>query len=317
MKTVIFLLAGLFSASVFAQDISNCYDNQTRDNSKILQSQGFTQTGSQKFEVVSYRYADHVYWKEVTANRFEKNGQVSYATCYGIVSSPLLINGQTQTLQGDFYSYGAYRDFSGLLQFGWTDPRPGMAFAQAKDFQLDRLGGGALLTLHVTAKKSSNSKSAMDEDLVLAQSGTGWSAVQKIISLQIENNQITASTITTRPPHYDPYDPTGTDLTGRDQFRSGTMTPALSKKVIIENLPAKTGIQLSTGPLITFAHNETPTMEFVNTSAGSVAVTATAASPGFFRLNPGEKMTMTAAVPGLIQLQPDSGAEIILELKYK
>jgi hypothetical protein len=291
-------------------DISGCYASGNATHEAALTAQGYTKTGTAKYEVVWYQFGSSSYWKEVEAQRYEKAGSVRYATCKGIVASPMRLGTGPITLTGKYHPYTCKHPCM-PQNYGWQDGPGGTATVEPKELGLAQLGGGARLTVHVKAVHGTRK---IDEDVILQQNGTSWSNTERMVWLDIVGEKIVAAKITTRPPSYDPYDPAGTKLNGRDQFRfqdANASTPSV-KTVTFVDLPQASGVRAVPASL-TFAPSEGSVVELVNASTFPLAFTPSMGTAGSFQ--PNERITLQVGLPSIIRVKPYPEGEIIVDLK--
>lgn len=292
-------------------DISNCDDARAVSNASVLESQGFTPAGTTTYEVLYYQFGSNHYWKNVRAFRYEKGASVRYATCKGIVASP--IEPSNITLDGKYFEYTCSYPCSPQT-YGWMYPSAGKATVTPKAFVLDSQGA-AMLTVHVTARVAPRSPNEplrkIDEDVILSQSGSSWSNRQRIVSLQIQAGKITGATITTRPSRYDPYDPGGARLYNRSQFQFAdpSATPdAGVKTVTLVELPDASGVRVDP-PSLAFSPAEGRQVRLLNKTSSPVRYEPSLGTPG--ELGPTESATIDVGLPSILRLATATAEAIV------
>jgi len=294
-------------------DISDCYDSGTTRHAAALEADGYASAGTSTYEVVYYRFGANHYWKTVTARRYEKGTSVRYATCKGVVASPVPLTASPISLTGQFYRYGCAD--AACRSYDWKSPFPGKATITPKSFGLRHLGGGAQLTVHIQATPGGTrpGESRIDEEVVLEKNGNAWSNAEKMISLEAVDDRFTAASITTRPKAYDPYDPAGTSLYHRYQFRfSSPVTPSASvKTVTLLDRAATSGIRAVPATL-KFSPDEAGRVKIQNASSFAVRFEPTMGTAGTFQ--PGEDVTLDVGLPSLLRLTDTSGTALVVYL---
>jgi hypothetical protein len=119
---------------------SSCADADTARFAATLASAGFRQTETLRQQVVYDRVGNNLYWRDVSAYRFEHaDGRIQYATCKGIVGPDVPLK-QASSI-------------SGVWTRGQTTIGEGKARFETVDFRMGGIvGWDGYLTVNVQAK---------------------------------------------------------------------------------------------------------------------------------------------------------------------